>query len=86
MNSTSDRLPLKTCLGFGVGTIGVSIMLNAVTAYFPAFMSTVLGQSTEIAGLLLMASKLYDAVADVWIGTWSDRTRSRWGQIGRAHV
>ena len=80
MNSTSDRLPLKTCLGFGVGTIGVSIMLNAVTAYFPAFMSTVLGQSTEIAGLLLMASKLYDAVADVWIGTWSDRTRSRWGR------
>ena len=76
----SDQLPLKTCLGFGVGTVGVSIMLNAVTAYFPAFMSTVLGQSTEIAGLLLMASKLYDAIADVWIGTWSDRTRSRWGR------
>lgn len=80
MSSIADRLPLKTCLGFGVGTVGVSIMLNAVTAYFPAFMSTVLGQSTEVAGLLLMVSKLYDAIADVWIGTWSDRTRSRWGR------
>ena len=74
------RLSLRTCLGFGVGTIGVSVMLNAVTAYFPAFMSTVLGQSTETAGLLLMASKLYDAVADVIIGSLSDRTRSRWGR------
>ncbi|WP_051330259.1 MFS transporter [Niveispirillum irakense] len=75
-----DRLPLKVCLGFGVGTIGVSIMLNAVTAYFPAYMSTVLGKSTELAGYLLMASKLYDAFADIVIGMMSDRTRSRWGR------
>jgi len=75
-----DRLPLPVCLGFGVGTVGVSIMLNGVTAYFPAYMSTVLGKSTEVAGYLLMASKLYDAFADVVIGTLSDRTRSRWGR------
>jgi GPH family glycoside/pentoside/hexuronide:cation symporter len=75
-----DRLPLSVCLGFGVGTVGVSIMLNGVTAYFPAYMSTVLGKSTAIAGYLLMASKLYDAFADVVIGMVSDRTRSRWGR------
>lgn len=74
------RLSLRTCLGFGVGTVGVSIMLNTVTAYFPAFMSTVLGQSPEIAGYLLMASKLFDAVVDVLIGRLSDSTRSRWGR------
>ena len=68
------------CLGFGVGTVGVSIMLNTVTAYFPAFMSTVLGQSPVIAGALLMGSKLFDAVADILIGRLSDRTRSRWGR------
>ena len=78
--SNSPRLSLKVCLGFGVGTLGVSIMLNTVTTYFPAFMSTVLGQSPEIAGYLLMGSKLYDAVADVVVGRWSDRTRSRWGR------
>jgi GPH family glycoside/pentoside/hexuronide:cation symporter len=76
----ADRLPASVAIGFGVGTVGVSIMLNTVTAYFPAFMSTVLGRSTEMAGYLLMASKLYDAVADLVIGTLSDRTRSRWGR------
>jgi len=74
------RLSMGTCLGFGVGTVGVSIMLNTVTAYFPAFMTTVLGQSPEIAGYLLMASKLFDAFADVLIGRLSDNTRSRWGR------
>lgn len=75
-----DRLSLGLCLGFGVGTVGVSIMLNAVTTYFPAFMSTVLGQSPQMAGYLLMISKLADAVIDVVIGVVSDRTRSRWGR------
>lgn len=74
------RLTIGTCLGFGVGTVGVSIMLNAVTTYFPALMSTVLGQSPEIAGYLLMISKLADAVIDVVIGTLSDRARTRWGR------
>jgi GPH family glycoside/pentoside/hexuronide:cation symporter len=80
MDAARDKLPLSICLGFGVGTIGVSIMLNAVTAYYPAFMSTVLGQSPEIAGFLLMVSKLADAVIDVTVGSMSDRTRSRWGR------
>jgi GPH family glycoside/pentoside/hexuronide:cation symporter len=75
-----ERLSLGTCLGFGVGTVGVSIMLNAVTPYFPAFMTTVLGQSPALAAMLLMVSKLYDAVADLVIGRLSDRTRSRWGR------
>lgn len=78
--ATSSRLPASVCLGFGVGTVGVSIMLNGVTAYFPAFMSTVLGRDAQVAGFLLMISKLYDAVADIVIGSLSDRTRSRWGR------
>ena len=80
MSNTAQRLSLKLCLGFSIGTVGVSIMLNAVTAYFPAFMTTVLGQSPEIAGYLLMGSKLFDALIDIAVGTMSDRTRSRWGR------
>jgi len=80
-DGTADpRLPMSVCLGFGVGTVGVSVMLNAVTTYFPAFMSTVMGKDAAIAGYLLMLSKLYDAVADVVIGSMSDRTRSKWGR------
>jgi GPH family glycoside/pentoside/hexuronide:cation symporter len=78
--STAPPIATSICLGFGVGTVGVSIMLNGVTVYFPAYMSTVLGHDVAIAGYLLMVTKLYDAVADVFIGMLSDRTRSRWGR------
>ncbi|MFC0204596.1 MFS transporter [Novosphingobium soli] len=74
------RLPFGLCFGFGVGSLGIAILLNTVTIYFPVLMTTVLGQSAALAGMLLTASKLYDVVADVVIGMASDRTRSRWGR------
>ena len=72
--------PLSVCLGYGVGTSGISILLNTVSAYFPTLMATVLGMSPVIAGTLLMLSKLYDAFADVVIGVTSDRLNARHGR------
>lgn len=77
---TSDKLPFMLCVGFGVGSFGVSIMLNVVTIFFPVLMTTVLGQSAALAGVLLTISKLYDILADVVIGIASDRTRSKMGR------
>lgn len=79
-SAKDTRLSIGVCLGFSVGTVGVSIMLNTVTSFYPAFMSTVLGQSPEIAGYLLMISKLADAVIDVMVGSMSDNARTRWGR------
>ncbi len=76
----TSKLSFSTAVGFGIGTIGVSILLNTVSIYFPALMVTVLGFSPAIAGYLLTGSKLYDIGADLAIGAASDRTRSRWGR------
>jgi len=76
----TERLPVPLCLGFGIGSFGIAILLNTVTTFFPALMTTVLGQSAALAGLLLTVSKLYDAFADIAIGAASDRTRSVLGR------
>ncbi|MGE4322019.1 MAG: MFS transporter [Sphingobium sp.] len=78
--SSEDRLPTGLCVSFGIGSLGIAILLNTVTTFFPVLMTTVLGQSAGLAGLLLTISKLYDAVADIFIGMMSDRTRNRWGR------
>ena len=78
--SPMARITTSVCLGYGAGTLGQAILLNAVTTYFPALMATVLGQSPATAGLLLTLSKLYDIVADFVIGDASDRTNTRWGR------
>jgi GPH family glycoside/pentoside/hexuronide:cation symporter len=74
------RLSVQVCLGFGVGSLGLAVLLNTVTTLFPALMTTVLGMSAALAGVLLMFSKIYDGVADVIVGLVSDRTRSRIGR------
>jgi GPH family glycoside/pentoside/hexuronide:cation symporter len=78
--AADPALSVRTCLSYGVGTVGTAILLNVVAVYLPAFMATVLGKSTAIAGTLLMVSKLYDILADIVIGVASDRTRSRLGR------
>ena len=79
-SARKDYPPTSLCLGYGVGTSGVSIVLNTVSVYFPTLMATVLGMSPAIAGALLMASKLYDAITDVLIGFSSDKLKRRWGR------
>ncbi len=73
----ADTLPVRLCLSYGLGTIAISILLNTVTTYFPAMMSTVLGQSPALAGLLLTFSKLYDIVVDLIVGHRIDHTATR---------
>ena len=74
-----DDLPFSLKFGFGVGTVGVSILLQTVTIYLPVMMATVLGLSPAIAGYLLTGSKLFDIFLDMWIGAKSDRTKHKWG-------
>lgn len=78
----ADRVypPTRLCIGYAVGTAGVAILLNTISVYFPALMSTVLGISPAVAATMIMFSKLFDAAANVAVGTLSDRTRSRLGR------
>lgn len=72
-----EELSWRLCTTYGMGTIAVSILLNTVTTYFPALMSTVLGQTPALAGLLLTFSKLYDIVVDLVVGDRIDRVAAR---------
>lgn len=72
-----EVLPLNICLTYGFGTVAISVLLNTVTTYFPALMSTVLGQSPALAGMLLTFSKLYDILVDLIVGHRIDHTKAR---------
>jgi len=67
-------------LGWSVGTLGVSLLLNTYNIATLFFLVTVLQIEPFVAGALITGSKLYDAFTDPLMGTISDRTRSRWGR------
>lgn len=58
-----------------LAVVGVPIFF-----YLPAFYTDVVGLSPLVFGLIFLASRVFDGVADPLMGTFSDRTRTRWGR------
>lgn len=75
-----DRLPLKTCLSWGMGTVAMSILFNSYAVLTLRFMTDTLGIAAALAGTILLGAKVYDAITDPIMGLVTDRTKSRWGR------
>jgi GPH family glycoside/pentoside/hexuronide:cation symporter len=74
------QLPFFVALGWGMGTLGPAMVLAATNVLLLRFMTDHLGIAAAMAGLLLAASKIYDAVTDPLTGILTDRTKSRIGR------
>jgi len=74
------RLPLATCVGWGVGTLAVAALFNSVNVLLLRYLVDYVGLGAAIAGSILALSKLFDALIDPLVGAASDRTRSRHGR------
>ena len=78
--ASANRLPIRTKLLFGLGQ-GVEVSATFVANTFLLFyLTSVAGMSPSIAGTIIFLSLIVDAVADPLIGSWSDRSHSRWGR------
>jgi len=77
--SPEDRVPLGMKFGYGIGDFGANLVFLTTLFYVLYYFTDVFGISPEVAGIIVLASKLWDAVSDPMMGTLSDRTNSRWG-------
>ena len=76
----SETLPLMVCIGWGMGTFGVSTMFNSVNLLLLRFATDFLGIAAAAYGVIYLVSKIYDAATDPIMGVLSDRTKSRFGR------
>jgi GPH family glycoside/pentoside/hexuronide:cation symporter len=75
-----SRLPISRLAAYGGPTLGLGYLLFFVQFYFLKFATDVLLLAPAVIGVAMMGAKLWDAVSDPLVGTWSDRTRSRLGR------
>lgn len=83
MLKPADEQPtisLRLSIGWALGSLSMSAMFQATSVLLLKYMVDFVGLAAATAGLLIGASKIYDAVVDPMIGMLSDRTRSRWGR------
>jgi glycoside/pentoside/hexuronide:cation symporter, GPH family len=74
------KLPTLTKLIYGFGDISFSYTGTIIAAYFPIFLTDVIGIAPAMAAIALFIGKSWDYINDPLIGYISDRTRSRWGR------
>ncbi len=71
---------LKTRLAYALPAFALAIIGIPVYVYIPKFYTDVVGIDIAMVGALLFGVRLFDAVTDPFMGTLSDRTRSRFGR------
>ncbi|MDE5621436.1 MAG: MFS transporter [Alistipes sp.] len=72
---------LQEKIGYGLGDMSSSMFWKIFSYYLPFFYSNVFGLSLEHAAMLLLVTKLWDAVSDPVMGIVADRTSTRWGKF-----
>jgi len=75
-----NSMSLRLRMGWGLGSLSMSAMFNAVSLLLLTFLIEFVGIPAVTAGALILVSKIYDAVTDPLMGILSDRTKSRWGR------
>lgn len=76
----AERLPLSTLLAYGAPVFALSSPLFFVQFYFLKYATDVLLLTPAVVGVIFALGRVWDAVSDPIVGTWSDRTRTRFGR------
>ncbi|MDE6452866.1 MAG: glycoside-pentoside-hexuronide (GPH):cation symporter [Muribaculaceae bacterium] len=67
-------------IGYGFGDMASSMFWKVFSYYLPFFYANVFGISLVDTGILLLVTRIWDAISDPMMGAVADRTRTRWGK------
>jgi len=71
---------LSEKIGYGFGDMSSSMFWKIFSYYLPFFYSNIFGLSLVDAGVLVLITRVWDAISDPMMGVISDRTNTKWGK------
>ena len=75
-----NKLKFTEKVGYGFGDMASSMFWKVFSYYLPFFYSNVFGLTLDQVALLLVVTRVWDAVSDPMMGVLADRTSTRWGK------
>ncbi len=75
-----SKSKLSEKIGYGFGDMASSMFWKVFSYYLPFFYSNIFGLSLTDAGILLLITRVWDAVSDPMMGVIADRTHTHWGK------
>ncbi|MCD7917060.1 MAG: MFS transporter [Clostridiales bacterium] len=79
-NKTSTKISFWERFSYGCGDLGCNIIYSAMSSFVLFYYTDYVHVDAVIVGSLMAASKLFDGVTDLIMGTIVDRTNSRFGK------
>lgn len=73
-------IKLQEKIGYGFGDMASSMFWKIFSYYLPIFYSNIFGLSLVDAGMLMLITRIWDAVSDPMMGVIADRNHTRWGK------
>ena len=82
MSEAAQRLPLRTKLTYGFGSVAYGIKDNGFATFLLFYYNQVIGMRADLVSLAIALALIADAFIDPLVGHLSDKTRTK---IGRRH-
>lgn len=67
-------------IGYGSGDIAGNVVYAFLSSFVMIFLTDTVGLNAGIVGTLMMFSKLFDGVTDIFFGSMIDKTKSKMGK------
>ncbi|MDO5409872.1 MAG: glycoside-pentoside-hexuronide (GPH):cation symporter [Lachnospiraceae bacterium] len=67
-------------VGYGSGDVAGNVVYAFLSSFVMIFLSDTVGLNPGVVGTLIMFSKLFDGVTDIFFGSMIDKTKSRMGK------
>lgn len=67
-------------VGYGSGDIAGNVVYAFLSSFLMIFLTDTIGMNSGIVGTLMMFSKLFDGVTDIFFGSMIDRTKTKMGK------
>lgn len=77
---TNIKVSFISKLAYGMGDVGCNFSWMFVGNFLMIFYTDVFGISMAAVSVLMLLSRVWDAINDPLIGSLSDRTKTRWGR------
>jgi len=80
MSGTTDRLPTRAVLGFGLGSLGAGVYSTVPTVLLLFYCTEILRLHPALAATIVFVPKAWAVLWDPLVGLWSDGSRSSRGR------
>jgi len=78
--SAPEGITLKHEISWSIGSVATGAVTNAVAIFALFFLTSHIGLEAAIAGLLIFATKIYDAISDPIMGRITDNWQGKKGR------